>query len=259
MNYIATDFIYDGVPSEKFGLFLCNLDETGSQEYDSCGNVDVHLVKTARMTRNYLAGVSYTDEYSFEFIIGSRSPLDKFDQDIILKWLVGANSFKNLQIIQGDMDSVGFNCIFTEPQIVAYGNLPYAIKLTALCDRPYALTKINTYKYSNLSQQITHINNSLHNVVTLPVLSFICNKANGNVSIKNKSNDNWTSEFIGLQLNEKITIDNQLQTITSSLGRKVLSTFNKHWFELVPKINLIEVTGDTSAIEIKYADAKFIG
>lgn len=261
MNYVATSFIYDGIPSEKFGLFLCNLDETGSQEYDSSGNITIHTTKTPRMDRSYLMGVEYEDMFEFELVFGSSIPQTKFDIDVIMKWLIGHNQFKKLQIVQEDMANVYFNCIMTEPQIVSYSNVPYAFKCKVICDSPYALTVPKLYYYNKTGTQssVLHFNNGQINKSVLPIIRFTCTRTNGAVMIINKSNNNWKSEFIELQKGEIVTVDNQLQTIASSLGRKILSNFNKHWFELVPKRNELVIDGDLDRLEISYSDAKLIG
>ena len=258
MNYGALSFIFDGIPSERFGLFLCNINETGKQTYDGGGAVKVHTDKTPSMDYNYLMGVEYEDVFEFTMTFGSMEARDKFDISLINNWLIGHSEYKKLQILQHDMTNIYYNCILNDYKVVSFGNYAYAFECTVICDRPWALGNVKKYKYTVPNTVI--LNNGSHsNRKTYPKLTFTTNKPNATLSIVNASNGNWETKFQGLSSGETITIDSQLELITSSLGLYRLENFNKHWLELVPRANKLIIQGDVNEILIEYNEIRKVG
>lgn len=260
MSYLAYDFIFDGIPSEKFGLFLCNIGETNKTTDNAGGNVKIHTDKTPNMEYNYLLGVEHEDVFEFTFVFGSDSPKDRFDISLINNWLMGHKQYKKLQIIQKDMTSVYFNCIINDLRTIMFGNVPYAFECTVLCDRPWALENMKTYNYDVYDgKTIIHNNISHKNGITLPIIEFTTNNNPSNVSIINKTNGNYETKFVDLINEETIFLDCNTETIKSSTGNRRLSNFNNHWFELLPNENIITFKGDISNFKIKYENVRKVG
>lgn len=259
MSYYAYDFIFDGIPSEKFDLFICSMGSSSSPEYGG-GNVKVHTDKTPSMDYNYLLSVEYEDSFEFTFTFGSRKPKDRFDISLINNWLVGHSTYKKLQILQQDMTSIYFNCIINDFKIVSIGNIPYAFECTVVCDRPWALENMKTYNYSVFDgKTIVHNNTSHKSGITLPIIEFTTNNGNATVSLTNKTNNNYETRFTGLLNGETITMNCQTEVVTSSMGFRRLGNFNNHWFELLPKQNTILVSGNVSNLKIKYENVRKVG
>ena len=258
MNYGALNFIFDGVPSEKFNLFLCNINETGAKTYDGGGTVKVHTDKTPSMDYNYVMGVEYDEVFEFKMTFGSMEAKDKFDISLINNWLIGHSEYKKLQILQHDMTNVYYNCILNDYKVVSFANYTYAFECTVICDRPWALGNTRRFKYNKLGT-IIHNNGSHTNRMTYPILKFTTNAPDASLSIINESNGGWETKFEGLSDGETIIVDNQLQKISSSLGLYRLGNFNKHWLELLPRTNRLIVTGNVDEIIIEYSEVRKVG
>lgn len=261
LSYTALNFMYDGLPSERFGVFLCNISDTGLKTDDGGGNVTVHTTKTPLMDSSYLLGVEYEENFEFEFTFGSYKPKDKYDISVLNNWLIGKHKFCKLQILQLDMSSCYYNCIMTDFKIVSFGNLPFAFKCNVICDRGWALEKTSMFNYRLQRGEniIMHKNISHTNTLTYPIVEFTSNKSEGVVSIINLTNNNYETKISNLLKGEKITLDNKLQLINSSLGLLRLGNFNKHWFELVPSVNKLKIVGDIDNIKISYEGIRKIG
>lgn len=261
MNYYAYNFIFDGIPSEKFDLFICKMDSKGTSSEDGGGSVKIYTDKTPNMDYNYLLGIEYEDVFEFTFTFGSTSNKDRFDVSLINNWLIGHSQYKKLQILQDDMTSIYFNCILNDFKVVSFGNIPYAFECKVICDRGWALENMRTYNYNitQTPQTILHNNISHKNNITLPILEFTTNSSNATVSIINQSNDNYETKFTGLSSGETITMNCQTEIITSSMDLRRLGNFNNHWFELVPKQNKLIVTGNVSNVKIKYENVRKVG
>lgn len=257
MNYGALNFIFDGVPSEQYGIFLCNINQSGKQTYDGGGAIKIHTSKTPLMDYNYLMGIEYDEVFEFKMTFGSLQPKDKFDISLINNWLIGHSEYKRLQILQHDMTNVYYNCILNDYKIVSYGNYAYAFECTVTCDRPWALGNTKTFIYK--TGTVVHNNDSHSSRVTYPKLTFTTNNANATVSIINATNSNWETKFTGLSAKETIVVDNERQLITSSLGLYRLGNFNKHWLELLPRGNKLYISGNINEIKIEYNEIRKVG
>lgn len=262
MNYTGYNFVFDGVPSEKYDVFLCRKENNAGNRTDDIGsNIKYHTAKTSGMDYNYMVGMEYEDTYEFPLTFGSEHPKDEFDISVLSKWLIGHKEYKRLQILQDDLGFIYFNCYIKKFKVTTFGNLPFAFECTVVCDRGWALEKERTYNY-NITQNpqtIIHNNISHKNSLTAPKIIITSNKANGEVSIKNVTNNNWETCLTGLLKDEVITMDSDTEIIESSSGLLTLGRFNKHYFELVPNQNKIIVTGDISNLKIIYSNARVVG
>ncbi len=260
MAYQGLSFIYNDIPSEKFELFLCNQDE-GLTDFDGGGNVGIVTDRAAQDDTNHILSLDYDDAFEFELMFGRENPPDRHMVSLINTWLIGQTNYKELRIIQEDMSTVHYNCVMSDFEICTFGNLAYAFKCNVICDRPYGIGNAQTHKYTirdgvgNLVLRNTSNTTSL----TLPRVTFTTNTSNATVSIKNVSNNDYVTSFTGLADGETITLDCKRQILKSSKGVRRLSNFNKHWLELVPNLNKLQVTGDISSLVIEYDPIKKMG
>jgi phage-related protein len=68
------------------------------------------------------------------------------------------------------------------------------------------------------------------------------------VSITNLDDSNRVFSFTGVSPNEVLTVNNSLQTISSSTGLIRLSYFNKHFLRLVPGVNRLRIQGNVGSV-----------
>lgn len=260
MSFGALTFVFDGIPSERMGLYLFNTDSKES-EISGGANLTLHTDKTNRSYKHNLLGVSEDKPLEFTLSFGSFDPLTRYDISSIQKWLFGHREYKKLQIVQEDMMNVYYNCILNNPKIITAGNIPYMFECTVTCDSPFAWEKEKVYEYTlnGAETVIVHNNMSDINDYTYPIIEFDSKLSQNTVSLMNLSNNNRETKIQGLMLNEKITLDNEKQIISSSSDLSRLGNFNKNWFELVKGENRIQVTGKIGTLTIKYANARRIG
>lgn len=262
MSYQALSFVYDDIPSEKFGLFICSTSSSSSDTFDGGGNVKLVTDKTPSMDVNYLLDIEYDDVFEFPLMFGSMNEVNRHTISLINSWLIGQPNYKKLRIIQDDMSTMYYNCIMTDFKITSFGNLPYVFECKVICDRPYGLGNTQTHKIplaDDVLKTITIRNNSHTSNLTYPIMKFTTTKANSNMSIINVTNNNYETKFENLSASETITLDCGLQIIKSSLDVYRLEKFNKHWFELVPKLNQLRIKGNSTLLEIEYKPIRKMG
>lgn len=258
MSFYARDFIYDSVISSEYGL---RISSDGDSSSLAGATVQLETQEIYRKVKPYLLGVKQSPVLTIPIYITVPIELSAMESSVISKWLFGRTNYKKLQIVQPDMEYVYYNCIFTEPTIEKIGNIIRGYHASIVCDSPFAweFPKTVTYSYPNgyyVYETINIYNMSDNDDYTYPNITFTMNDFGGAISIINESDSNRESEFTGLSSLEEITINNDIQTISSSTGLNRLPSFNYKWMRYVPKINKLKIEGNVSSISFTHQFAK---
>lgn len=262
MSFYAKSFVYAGKVSEEYNLEIANIDGGGVTSNSSSGQVDIIKQMLFRRPRPYFYGVYYSDSLVFPVSFFSPDEITAVDASQISSWLFGNLEYKDLAIIQPDMDSFYIRCIFTNPQTVRAGNVIVGFNCDCICDSQFAYEyeKTTTYSFSGSpsGSPITFYNFSDYQGYLNPTVEFTMS-GSGNFSIVNTSDNNRAFTFTGLSGSEIVTVNNDLCIIESSLGVTRLSAFNKNFLRFVPGVNRLTVTGNISELNITYQFLKRIG
>lgn len=246
MAFNGEVLIYDGTPSDLFGLYIYN--DNGSFDESVGESSELITGNVVRSPFRFLYGRGEIDILEFDISLVSKKPITRERRSEIYKWLVGRNGYKKLQIVQDDLNAIYFNAIFTEAKDIFHGNDMYGISVTAACDSPYAYEE--PVKYTATSSVSAEIyNDSDIEDYIYPVIKITMASSGGDISIINGNENTRAFTFTGLSGGEVVAIDNRLKTIESSSGVRRLSAFNKNWFRLLPGVNTITVIG-SGTVEI---------
>jgi hypothetical protein len=253
-------FIYDGVPSEQFGLYVANFD---SGMMTSPAGTDIELVTdiVRRKAKPYFYGVQQKPVLTFPITIVSEDIVDAYGRNAIFKWLFGRQEYKWLQIEQSDLEGMWFRCLLTAPQKVDIGNFTYGIKCTVTCDAPWGWSDEfnNVYSLTTNTTAISYNNLTDADDYLYPKTAFTLDISATSLSITNASDSGRVFSFTGLTGGETIAVDNDLGTIISSTSLNRLSHFNLKYFRLVPGINSLSVAGRGSLLITSRFPKKFGG
>lgn len=263
MGFKAKNFIFNEIPSENYGIVISS---TGSGDVTSTplSDVDLSVQKLYRRSKTFLYGVSPSPVLQIPIEFNSiTGELTQTDLGLIGTWLFGQQNYKKLQIIQDDMTDVYFNCFIKNPEVLKYANIVGGVKGVIVCDSPYAYSfpRISefTYEYPPTNELITFDNLSQDSYYLSPIVEFaMLNVPNGDFSIANQT-DGTIFSFENLSPNERITVDNDLQIVKSSLGLRRLSNFNKNFLRFLPGRNILRVTGDISSVKFTYSFSRKFG
>lgn len=255
MSFYGSDFIYDGISSSDFGLKISNFGEDSSTTPGA--SVELFTESIYRRQKSYLFGVQQTPVLTIPITITVSYELSAVDASIVSRWLFGKLNYKKLQIIQPDMQYVYFNCIFTNPEVIRVGNIIRGFNTQIVCDSPFAweYPKPVTYLYSlenyTVSDTITYNNYSDNADYTYPAIEIVTNRFGGDFTITNLTDSNRAFTFSGLNANETLMVDNELQIIQSSeTNENRIQNFNYNWFRLLPNINKITLSGNIYYLRI---------
>lgn len=262
MAFYAKTFIYNDVPSELYSMVISS--NSGDETTNASPNLNIITQEIFRRPKPYFYGVQQTPVLEFPVSIRTTEvEITAEDAALTQKWLFGQMNYKKLRIVQPDMEDIYFNCFLVDPQIVRVGNMIRGFDAKVICDSPFAygMTKTATYTTNFASDQTFTIYNSSENLYyTYPTISFtITNAANRRFTIKNTSDNNRIMEFTNLQINETITIDNDLQIVTSSTGLKRISNMSSpiNFFRLLSGVNnIVVVSGGITNFTMSYTPLK---
>lgn len=266
MSFYARNFIYNGVMSQELGLTISSANAESTT--DSGSNVNPIIQKIYRRPVNYLLGVEQAPNLTFPVSFNSESKINAVLAAKVELLLFGKMGYKKLQVIQPDMSDFYWNCFLTDPQLKTVGGEIVGWDATVNCNAPWGFSFQKTAIYPTSSTfytppianiQIAYNNRSGNNDYSYPIIEFTMGVAGGSFGIINTSDDNRTFSFTGLSANEVITVDNDLQIITSSTGLYRLNKFNKKFLRLVYGLNNLVFNGGVKQVKIKQTNAQKIG
>ena len=268
MAFFGRSFMFDGVPSEVYGLYIMDIDANAINQSMASSSMEIKEQKVFRRPTPYFLGATPSPKLQFEFSAYSEEGIDADTFQIIARWLFSSRKYKKLQIDQEDIRNIYFNCIMNDPKIVRVGNIIQGFTCTVLCDSPYAWLYPRTVSYTytdpNLNDSpITFYNASDDSGSYLYPDSLIItmNNFGGNCRIVNTSDNDRTFLLSNLLAGEVITMDCNLQTISSSTGLKRLENFNKNFLRLSPGVNYLKLTGNVGSLSMttKFVAKKISG
>lgn len=253
MAFHGRSFIYNGVPSEIYGLYIMDVDANGINESMASSSMDITEQKVYRNPTPYLYGMTPAPKLEFEFSAYAEDEITADTFELIAKWLFSSRTYQPLQIDQWDVQDVVFYAIFQDPKIKRVGNIIQGFSATVTCNSPFAfkfpITTTKTYTDSDVNDTFTFYNASDDEGDYLYPTSMIVTMNNiaGDFMITNQSDSNRVVSFTGLSASEILTISPKLQTISSSTGLKRLQNSNYKFLRLVSGENILNIQGNVAS------------
>lgn len=255
MSFYGKSFIYNGVPSDTYGLFINSIDAQAVNKTMGSNALEIMEQKIYRRATPFFFGSTPSQKLSFPFSAFSDRELMADEFQAVQKWLFSSRTYKRLQVVQDDMQEVYFNCFMNNPEIVRVGNLIQGFGCTVECDSPFAyrFPKTVTYTYTQPTVSSTKIFYNYSDDggdYLYPTLSITVNSFGGTVTIRNVNESLRETQFTSLSPNEVLTVNCGLQTISSSTGLRRLGNFNKKFLRLLPGKNELRISGSVASLSI---------
>ena len=129
------EFTYAGMPASMFGMYIADM-SSNKHSANSFGN-KANLVETRLANRvtpiHY--GVRYNDSpLSFTLIFGADHKLDRYEMQVVSKWLTGYQEYQWLSIDQPDMEHIQFRCLVQELTPIHLSWVPMAFEAKIICE-----------------------------------------------------------------------------------------------------------------------------
>lgn len=245
MAFTATEFIFDGIASSTYGLYIggTNKNSTTSNGINFSTNTEVSGTGFKQM----LLSVRYDAPMVFTLDIFSEEPMDNIMISKIQNWLCGRDGYKKLSIEQKDLAGIYFNCIIGSPKVTYIGNVARMLSVTVTCDSAFAYEVEKEISYS--SSGWTFKNTSDHWDYLIPnSVEITCR--GGDVKITNTA-DGRETIIKDRRSGEIITMCEETGVVKSSSGIKMIDSFNKKFIRFLPNDNQFTMQ-NVSSVKIKY-------
>ena len=259
--FSAMYFSLDGIYSGVYGLRIASFENVGGAEENSFLSPMINISRSARSNRFYYGGRTVDSPLEKLISMVSDRGINDINRREILSWLY-APGFRELIIHQPDYENYKFRVAISCINTIYVGSLCVGFSMNLTFDSIYGYGEptISKQTLSGSAKTIKLLNRSdpICQYV-MPTIKFTNRRSSGSLSITNKS-DASLSKFLisNLSNNEVVTIDNELQIISSSSKDDILSSFNKAWLKLKPGINELSLQG-TGDIEINCPNYALVG
>ncbi|MCK9371383.1 hypothetical protein M0R04_15825 [Candidatus Dojkabacteria bacterium] len=262
MPFYAKDFIYNGIPSQFYGLKFGEIDASGDSTSSASNQISIIQQKIFKNPVPYLYGVEQSEVLEFAVSIMSEAEIPSTKYSEISSWLFGKQNYGILRIMQNDMKGMYYKCFFTEPETIRVGNMIQGFTATVVCDSPWAWKEPKTHTYyiatspGSTGNFVTELYNySANDYYTLPTSVIIqMGSGGGDIDIINADDNSRISTITGLTHWETITMNSQLQLISSDVERpeSIINNFNLKWLRLIKGNNRLRIRGDVKRLVVVY-------
>lgn len=240
------EFIFAGLPSSMFGLYICDI--AGANHGDNPFGPKAEIIETRipGRVRPLYFGVDYNKTpLSFNLIFGSTRELDRWQLEEVANWLTGYQNYQWLSIEQRDLAHVRFRCLITELEPISVGWVPVAFQAKVVCDCPYAYGYPFKEDFSVSGSRDLYIcNEGSAREVCYPQMTIITSSGCTKVQIDNSDDGR---SFVLDELPEggtTIYIDNENCIIQDLISRRDLyKGFNDTFLKLLPGDNHLTISG----------------
>lgn len=252
MAFWGHRFIFDGIPCETYDLMLYDIGKETQGDTSFAHTVTIEEEAVGNRWRPLFYGVKYEKKLEFSMVFGvdlqrieQNQYLDRSELDAIATWLAGHDRYKTLEIDQVDMHGIYYKCIIDDLQVISFGNIPYALKATVVCDGPYAYKAPAEQIYNvNGNTTVTFFNESSHNGYLYPNVEIIPN-SQGDISIINLSDSNREFRFDDIPDGVSLLfVNNDTMVITGVGITNPYKHFNFNFLRLKRGENKLRLSGN---------------
>lgn len=277
--FSATDFTYDGVYSGLYGLRIATIDSSVVEE-TSYVTPTITTTKSALGKKFYFLDSVYEQQPTTEFSVISDSEIPDVLQRDILRWLDNRKGYKDLVINQPELHGYVYKCIFNVTGIIYHAGACIGFKLKAMFDSPYHYKQARLQTIESRGADYVRLvvyNDSdpvdeyIYPTITFTAQGYLDGETDGSnsesngcaISIYNETDDPGKErefKFVGTDLGDKITVDNELKMIISDKSGDLLSKFDgMNWLRLVKGMNIlkIKINGTFSIKFLQYIKIRF--
>lgn len=260
MAFYGCDFIFDGKSSATFDLMLYDVGSSNEDGKFETGGKIVEI-RTAWRHSPLHYGVTRNNPLVFKITFGANLEriddgeyLTRSEMEEIATWLTDYDDYKNLEIIQSDMNGIYYKCIITDLEYKTVGKYPWYFEATVTCDSPYAYYSTSTYTYNFGTTPSVAFRNKSSSQFYRPklIITSSSSSANNSVTITNTSDNNRQFQITGIPAgNVVITVDNENEVITNNQGLNLYGNLTGFkFFRLVRGINNLIFSGANISIQI---------
>lgn len=271
IELFGKDWIFGDFKASDFGLTVVSFNYGGESEDETGFKVSTIEKYIGNKPVPLYLGDKYEDKLKPKITLCKNSFIYNNNDDLyfserdcrwILRKLTGIRGYQWMKLINhDDMDDIWFK---SKVKNILYKRIcgkVSGIIIELECDSSYGYSSefnVHVDAKADIPFYIFNNTDDLTNYV-LPVVT-IMQKTVGKFTLKNVSDNNWTSELLNSQIDEMITIDSKNEILSSSniSHSPLLNDFNFHWIRLIPDKNSF-VTNTDASITFNYRVPRKVG
>lgn len=248
------NFSIDKMVGANFGLVIGEFGGGGQKTLPSA-KINTVFIEMFRRDEPYFMGATMGDETQELPItfVSLNGEIDRQKFSTIKKALFSSLEPVDFKVLQNDLSNITFRGVFTQSNPVTLGNGLYGIETSFKMVKNFGLESQKTKPLTNVFLNTSDSPNGLK-----PIIEFTMSPSGGNYTITNTTNG-ISMQFKNLAGGETITLDCDRQIITSSLGFRRLSNFNKQWMRFEKGRNTLEFSGTVANVKVTYQNKKYVG
>jgi len=244
-------FVYANRTIDEFAMGLASAIGSISRS----GNVeDRNIITTQNVFSNRfnLHGIKYDKPLTFDLILYKEdsSFINANEERTLKKWLL-CNRYDWLYVYdQADLSSVYYYCIASSAEMIDVGVYSGGLKITFICDAPWAYSELIKRNYTCTSTLSLKLNTPIdfNQMIVYPSI-VITALSNGNITINNNTTGD-SVVFNNCTNGEVIKVDFDADKISSTKDN-IISRWNKKSFGFCDGLNDITLNGNFK-ITIEY-------
>lgn len=264
MNFIVNEFTYNGISSSTYGLRFARVETDTPSEVGGKKEYITQFIK--RGHRNSIVAARYNEDscLTFEMEIFSDQTLDESVCDEICSWLFDESTYGTLTIddYSSKYQGVFFKCVMTEANemraIVDGKERVFGYRFTVKCNAPWGWRKVTKHFSKNLNDIEVKVRGAVKDY-TYPTVTIMSGISGGDISIKNKSDNDRLTTFVDLSPSSQIIMKPDNCELTGAGTTGLWEKFkSKRFLRLVRGTNDIEIEGDVDSVALEYLEAVYI-
>lgn len=238
MIMFCTEFIYDGISSREYNLWICSFDDNKNGSSTAGSHIEYTTFKAPNSNAWIKTGSSYNEQLTFTFQVckyhcpsGGNAFITERELAFIMRWLV-RKDYKYLSFIQEGYEDIYYYCQLNVEKYEIAGQCAGLI-ITAVCDAPFGWSDLKHTTISSPSTKIVYLYDGSDEIGFVYPSVTITSKAAQNIEIRNDTIG--TSMVIkNCVAGEQINIENMQITSSEYSGRHktLYKDFNWKWLPI---------------------------
>lgn len=259
MSSYHSSFKYLDKKSTDLGWIIAHFDPDNG-EADSYLSQEQIYSESYNGTKRTLYGTKYTSVANVKITVIKQNGEDFYLQECrdAYRWLTGNPEASWMDLYVGD--EVKYRLLCTIQDVKPQKLDARTVGLNIYCESlsPWAYSPLVTLPYSISGSTTIEINNESDDLYTPVYMKTVYENTSGNSLVINNTSIGEKTEISNLDINEVVTLDNNMM-ITSDKPSKVFgNSFNFTWPRLKAGINELNITG-TGDITFEYCYAIKMG
>lgn len=255
-------FVFDGISSDEYNVVCVSFDLSSKKTYET-QRTELKTENTISTGIYRIISQEYSDplKYTMQIVNRDGSPISQAQERELNKWLCKRGNYSSFCVLEKRYADIWFYANISNPKIIYIGDV-IGLEYTITTNAPFAFSdeKNVTILFDHDDTFTQYVDND-EEIPIYPDMS-ITLKESGDFELINKLGSGINDNIFSVKncsAGEILTIDYKYPLISSSNpSHNIYNDFNKNWFYLTDKYNLIH-SNLSCIMQLKYREYRKVG